>query len=366
MSSTRAFVAGCCVAAAVAVAGWVLRVRPDLAEAERRVQEAEESARDARRSASDAELWADAERSRTQELRDRIRELERGGQTTPPPPGGTHGPSAMGRKDTGPAPPPDAEPELWDRQRINREMERLTRISGAAAMDPQFPKLVRALRARPDEAYELLKQVLSGEFPKEFIQVSAMLAEALNERRLKPELLARSRKEADLPVRASLLRALTVIPGDEAVDDFLKLVEDGSADERLRMVAVRGLAFRGHEVARRVAAGELPGTPPGLRMRALESLRDFAEREGWIDTALVPVFGKALLTADGDPQRRVAYLGIEGFWSKDSVPDLEKFVASADAPKDVAARAQKMIDGLAAGAPKPPGAGLPERQQPPR
>lgn len=365
MSTSRAFVAGLGTAAALAAAGWFLRVAPRLEEASRRALDAEETARRTRRQAADAELWADTERGRTRELEDRIRELERATQGPPPPEGSGTGEGMSGHGKSAP-PPEETDPATWDRQRLNQEIERLTRMPATLANDAQFPKVVKALRARPGEGAELIAQILAADFPPEYVQTAAALAEALGDPSVKGQLLLRARRETDPAVKVPLLRALAVLPGDEVVPELVALLDDPASDDRVRSAAMRGLALRGHDVARRVAAGEVPGVAPALRVRAIESLRDFAEREGWIDTALIPVFGKALLTADGEWQRRLALLGLEGFWSKDSLPDLEKFLADPAAPADALPRAKALAEALRSGAPRPAGAGVPDRSAKPR
>jgi len=366
MSTSRAFAAGLCAAAALAAAGWFLRAAPLLDEASRRALDAEETARRARRQAADAEMWADTERGRTRELEDRIRELERAMQGPPPSSQGNGSAEGMPGHGKAATPPEEPDPSTWDRQRLNQEIERLTRMPATLANDAQFPKVVKALRARPGEGAELIAQILAADFPPEYVQTAAALAEALGDPSVKGQLLLRARRETDPAVKVPLLRALAVLPGDEVVPELVALLDDPASDDRVRSAAMRGLALRGHDVARKVAAGEVPGVAPSLRVRAIESLRDFAEREGWIDTALIPVFGKALLTADGEWQRRLAILGLEGFWSKEALPDLEKFLADPAAPADAVPRAKALAEGLRAGAPRPAGAGVPDRSAKPR
>ena len=359
MSFPRAFAAGFGAAAALAAAGWFLRVRPELDESAQRVRDAEEAARKSRRDAADASHWADAERGRTRELEDRIRELQRAAEGPPPPKDGMPGHDP-------PKPPEEPAPETWDRQRLGREIEMLAVAPATIGSDPRFPKVLRAMKTHRDETVEMFTQVLGGEFPKELVQTVCALSEPFGDVGLKPALLLRLSREQDPDVRAPLLRALVVLPGNEVVPDLVVAWKDPASDDRLRSVAIRGLALRGHEVARHVAAGGVEGVQPGVRMRALESLREFAQREGWIDTALVPVFGKALLTADGDHQRRMCLLGLEGLWVKEALPDLEKFAADPGTDEDLAARARKIADGIRSGAPRPAGAGVPERATGPR
>src|SRR6185295_9777036 len=86
-------------------------------------------------------------------------------------------------------------------------------------------------------------------------------------------------------------------------------------------------------------------------------------RNGWKDVALVPVFGKALRSADGDPQREIALIVLEGFWSKDAADDLDAFAASATGP--LAERAKTDAAALRFGKPRPPDAGEPTTKSAP-
>jgi hypothetical protein len=100
-----------------------------------------------------------------------------------------------------------------------------------------------------------------------------------------------------------------------------------------------------------------------LRVEAMEMLHWLAWQEGWKDPSLVPVFGKALRSADGDGQRRVALLALEGYWSKDSVADCEAFADPA-VSTELAARARRDADAIKAGKPRPEGAGDPPQPAP--
>src|SRR5205085_2884680 len=74
-------------------------------------------------------------------------------------------------------------------------------------------------------------------------------------------------------------------------------------------------------------------------------------------------FGKALRGADGDGQRRLALLALEGYWSKESVADFEAFADTA-VSTELAARARHDADAIKAGKPRPDKAGEPPAPAP--
>jgi hypothetical protein len=359
MSGAKAFLAGILTAAAVSAAVWFLRVRPALDAAEGRAQSAEEAARKTRREASDAQLWAESERERNRLGDERVKELERALTGTRPEQPGT--PAAT----TGHEPPPlpDVAPEDWDRNRLNQEIENLARAPQVVLKHQRYPLVLKALAARKDESVELLSQMLRSGLDAPLIATAATLASGLGDARLVPPLLARWKIETDDEAKRSVLRALANLPGDEAVPVLLAVWSDPAAERQLRVLAIHGLGVRGHEVARRAADGRTAATPP-QRIRAIESLRSFAQRSEWKDVTLVPVFSKALRTADGPAQRKLSLIALEGFWSKDALADLDAFAGDPASPADLAQRSRNLAEALRAGKPRPETAGTPERGLP--
>jgi len=96
----------------------------------------------------------------------------------------------------------------------------------------------------------------------------------------------------------------------------------------------------------------------------MRSLHARALKDGWKDAALAPVFAKALRSADGDPQREISLLALEGFWSKQTADDLDAFAAAAT-PGPLADRARSDAAGIRDGRPRPAGAGEPTQKPAP-
>lgn len=358
MTAGKPLLAGFALAAAAAAGAWFLLAAPHVADLEARVRTAEEDARRARRESADAAQWAETERDRNRDLEDKVKELNETLSTVV---------RDVGRRraagDGHDTPPPDeTPPEDWDRNRLNQEIENLSLTPDVIERSARFPLIVRALKARGAEGTALVQQMVNAGFDAPLMAMSATLADAMGDAQAVPPLLARWKTETDATCRRALLRALANLPGDEAVPALLEAWHDPAADVALRRIAIHGLALRGHEVARSLA--EAPGTGDGherLRVRAIESLRICAQRAGWTDATLVPVFAKALRTADGPAQRKLSLVALEGLWSKDAIPDLEAFASDPASPDELAARARRLIQGLRSGAPRPEGAGIPER-----
>lgn len=366
MTAAKPFLLGCVVAAAAAAGGWFLLVAPHLRDLDSRVAAAEESSRRARRESSDAQQWAETERDRNRTLEDKVKELEGKLADTVAAAGrkrGTDGAGGHGGHEGGPMTPPDeTKPEDWDRNRLNQEIENLALAPDVIERSARFPLIVRSLKSRGAEGIDLVLQMVKAGFDAPLMAMSATLADAMGDARAVPPLLERWKKETDPTCRRAILRALSNLPGDEAIGACLDAWHDPAGDVALRRIAIHGLGLRGHEVARATAAA--PGTGEGkerLRVRAIESLRVYAQRGGWTDTTLVPVFSKALRTADGPAQRKLSLIALEGLWSKDAIPDLEVFAADAGSPEELAGRARRLVEAVRSGAPRPEGAGVPER-----
>jgi hypothetical protein len=232
---------------------------------------------------------------------------------------------------------------------------------GRIVGNPRYPLVVRGLKARPDESVALLKDILAQPMGDAMHAVAAVLFGALGDARGVEPLLAAWGAAVDPTLRRALLRGLANLPGDAATPLLVDAWSDSKSDPTTRNLAIDGLARRRHEIALAVAAGGAPGSTPALRYRAIASLQAQAARAAWKDASLLALFGKALRTADGDGQRDLALAALEGYWSKDALPDLEAFADAA--PKtDLGARARKDADAIRAGKPRPEGAGAPPPQ----
>lgn len=348
----KQFLAGFAVAAALAAAGWFLRVAPERAESARRASDAEESARRAGREAADAQHWAQSERDRNGLLDERVRELERLLTTTRP--------ATADRDASGAAARSGDPPEKWDRTRIGQEIENLALAPNLTARHERYPLVLRALQAMGDAGPELVVQILSADFEPQMIATAATLAAGLRDAKSVPALVARWAKEKDVTARVAILRALASIPGDAQTELLRGVWTDGAADPNLRKFAIHGLALRGHELGRAAARGD-GGATAAQRVLAIESLLAHASAGGFADATLIPVFGRALRTADGPPQRKLSLIALEGFWSKDAVPDLTAFADDPASPPELVLRARRLIADVTAGRPRPEGAGVPER-----
>lgn len=345
MQRSVPFLAGFGLAAGLAAAGWLLRIAPERDDAARRLADAEETARRTAREAADARLWAESERQRAKELDERVREYERvlGGAAP-----GAPDPRTL-RMDP---------PEQWDRERVRSEIDAMARAKDSERQ-PRYALILRALKAGGDAGAEIVLDLLRTSGDAAVVAVAASLADGLDEARAVPLLLARWKSETDMVARARILRSLANLPGDEAVGIFTAVWGDPRSDGNLRKFAIQGLALRGHPVAREAASMQSDGERHHAAQRkiAVEWLRVHAERGGWQDTSLVALFGKVLRSADGPEQRRLALLALEGFWSKDAIPDLEAFAADPGSPQEIAERARRIAQALRSGAPRPADAG---------
>lgn len=367
MSKAGAFLAGFVVASAAATGVWWFALRPKLADGERRAVEAERIAARANRDASAYQESADAERRRKLDLEDEVATLKKLMTAAPPkrPASADHTmPAAEPGK---PAPdakspaPSDDSPESWDGRRMRMEIEWLAEHPAQIVDNPRYPLVVRALKAHGDEGISLMKTVLQPEtgMETEMRSVCAVLLGALDDRRGVVPLMEAWRSAKDDLLRHSILRGLANIPGDEPTPILTQVWNDPASDIQSLRLVIHGLARRRNDIALKAAAdGVAGGTRPLLRYQALTTLHAQALRGEWKELSLVPVFGKALRTADGDQQRKLALLALEGFWSKDCLADVDAF-AAASANADLAARARALAADLRAGKPRPESAGLP-------
>jgi hypothetical protein len=356
MTNGRAFLAGFAVAAAAACGAWWFVVRPRVEGLDARVVTAERAALRAKRDASDSQQWADRERRRKLELEEEATGLKKLLSAAPPPaPMAPHG--AAPRADDGLA------PEKWDDARVRQEIQLLSMSPNRIVGNPKYPLVVRALKTKPDASVALLTDAMAQPLDDGMHSVCAVLFGALGDARGVEPLLARWRTAADPVLRRAILRGLANLPGDAATPLLVATWNDSAAEPTTRNVALYGLARRRHEIAIAVAEGAgVPGATRFLRYTALSALEAQAARAEWKDATLAPVFGKALRTADGDPQREIALRALEGFWSPDSVADLDAFATSAG-QSELAARARRDAEAIRAGKPRPTAASGPASTQ---
>lgn len=358
MSTTGGFLAGFALAALGAAGGWFFLAAPKVADADARAKAAERESLRARRDAADSQNWAEAERRRKLEVEDELSALKTV-MSAGPPPRRTGGMGHNGTKEKPPAEAtPEGSPEDWDGAQLRRAIEFLAMSPQKVSRNPLFAKVARSLKAHGEAGVELLSQVFKSQLDPSFKSVCATLAGSLEDERLVAPLLELWKTEQDVDVRRAALGGLANLPGDAQTPTLVSVWEDAAADPKHRILAVHGLARRRHEIALKVAEGAAENATPPLRMQVLQTLHAQAMRGGWKDETLAALFGRALRTADGDQQRKMALLALEGFWSKETVADLEAFAESA-ASTELALRARKAADAIKSGAPRPANAGQP-------
>jgi len=115
-------------------------------------------------------------------------------------------------------------------------------------------------------------------------------------------------------------------------------------------------------MATRAIRGEADGVQPAIRARAIESLHAVIREGDYAETKFIPDFGKALVTADGEGQQRLALLPLEGYWRPECVAPLRAYAAHEGVLPELRERATRWADGIEAGAPRPERAGLPKSQ----
>ncbi len=321
---------------------------------EARVRDAEEAAAAARRETTDWEQLALRERERralADEEAERLREL-RVARTGP-------------ADDLAPPPAPHAErgddlgPSTWDDERLRIEIQRLATLDVARmARSPLLAACADATRRLGEPAFARLLDVLNTDrMPGNLWCAAALILERLEDERAVPALRARLAAHPGEPVDRIILRALANLPGDAQCADLLAVWNDLSADARLRMFAIHGLAKHGADAAIALVEGTSHDQNPAFRARAIESLHGRVRASGYADASLAPVFASALLNADGEGQQRLALVALEGLWDRACVAPLRTFAALPDAPADLRERARAAADAIDAGEPRPADAG---------
>lgn len=360
MTKAGSFLCGFLIAAACAGAAWWYVAEPARREALAQKATAENAARRARHDEQSAQQWAESEHRRKLELEQEVETLKRT-MSAQPPRARTQAMNGHGNAQNAAG---DLPPEQWDRQRINNEIMLVATAPQRLFDSPRYSLITRALKAHLDDSVMLLTNVMSSELPIEMKSVCALLFGALGDPRgVKPLLDARAATD-DPELRRFTLRGLANLPGDEQLPVLLEAWADPAADELSRKLAIHGLARRRHEIAFRIAENKTEGVPPGVRLQALQTLHAQARAGEWKDASMLPTFGKALLSADGDRQQKISLLALEGFWSKDSLAYLDEFCEAAGT-SELAVRARKAADGIRSGAPRPEGAGIPPKSMSP-
>jgi hypothetical protein len=344
MSRALLLLIGVVVGAAAGGGSAYLAMQPRIETLESELREAERETRDANR-------LARAEHDRNRVLEGELETLRRA-LAQPPPPAN----DGMGHA---PTPPVPLEPEDWDMDRVRTEIQMRATLRGRMIGSPRVDRLVRGVRRQGDRGTELVMEILHSNVSINLKMAAALIGAGLGEERVIEPVLALYAAATELPHRRAFLRALALLPGDQGVPAMLAAWNDTSTDARIRRPALHGLAMRGHETAISVVRGGAPGSTRALRAQAIESLHEHARVKGYADPDLLPVFLSALTTADGDGQRLLALIAIEGFWSDAAVPALEAFAAEDAAAEAHRARAAKLAKRLAAGEERPESAGLP-------
>lgn len=360
MTKAGAFLAGFVLAAAAAAGAWWFVGLPHARDLEARAVDAGRATARARRDASDFQQGAEAEIRRRREIESEVDSLKKALTAAPPP--RRPGPMAPnGGPAPAPAPSDDLAPEQWDGSRLRQEIDMLSVAPKGVVDSPRYPLVVRALRAHDEESVDLLVTVLGSDLEDSMKAVCATLLGAVGDVRGVKPLMALWETAKDVELRRAVLRGLANIPGEEATPMLVAVWNDPNSDASARLLAIHGLARRRHPLATAVAAGGAPGSTPPLRMQTLQTLHAQALQGEWKDTSLAPLFGKALRTADGDAQRKMALLALEGYWSTDSLADLDAF-AEAAGTNDLAVRARRLSDAIRAGKPRPENAGIPAQR----
>ncbi len=349
---------------------------------EGRVSDLESELAAARREVNDAESVALRERERKDDAEEEVARL-RQALGTAPAVGSGAGDGAPGMGDTGAsgagtdapghagmgelggrAASGGVEPKDWDDPRLRMEIQRLSMAGRRMGSSRLLGACVEAARAQGDSALALLIDVMRRTaLPENVRRAATLILERLGDERAVHSLLNAWDGATTFDEQRMLLRALANLPGAEQGQVFVTVWSDRGADQRLRLIAVHALARRGHGIARRVVRGEADGVQAAIRARAIESLHLFVRRDDYAATQMIPDFGKALVTADGEGQQRLALLALEGFWVAECVAPLRAYVARDDIQAELRERASGWADAIEAGDPRPARAGQPKTRR---
>lgn len=313
---------------------------------------------EARREVSDWERKWRAEWTRGEGARERIEQLERElavaeGEIARLSAGGaaTEDAGSMGGHEGTPEPTAAEDPTTWDEPRRRRELEVLAVDPSQVRRSPRLPLLVEAYRADPESGFRLFRDILSQpRMPTGYHVAVAAILEDLGDERGVDLLLETWEVERDDRARRAALRALSALPGDRQTARLLEELQVEPARPRLRMTAMHGLARRRHAYALDAARGTVEGLRAPLRARALQSLYEAAQDDGFrADDAALPVFEEGLASAQGPGQAKIALDALEGFGSPTSVTALRAYASNPEADVELAVRATELADRLSGG-----------------
>jgi len=347
-------------AVGAAAVSFVPSVR--VSELEARVSDLEQELADARRDASDWERVAAAERERKRVVEEEVASLRIAVENLPPPQpedAGEGGHRGMGgAQEAGPR--PRLAPKDWDGTTLRNELQRLAMFGRRMARMPLLDACTEAARAQGDDALDMLLSVLRQPGHTANLRLAAtMVLEKLADERAVPVLLEALPGTDDWAQRRAMLRALANLPGEAQTPTFVDIWHDEESDQRLRMVAINALARRAHPTAIAVAEGTEAVADPALRARAVDSLHGHVREDSYRKTELIPTFGKALTTAAGEGQIRVALLALEGYWRPECVPYLRALEHAENVSAELTSRGKRDADAIEAGEQRPEEAGVP-------
>ncbi len=361
-----ALVVGCVIGGVVgAGVGRGMR-EPELQVLRDQVEETQRTAADARRDEGEWRAVADAERLRTQAARERLAHVSIQQRAAPVEPArepgsqadGAAGDAAQGHGGMEPTGvTQEIAPEMWERPRLNMEIEFLsTKSDELSIKNPRFERVLRAIEAQPDRGSALLAAILASGLGDSMKSTAAALVAAARTPGCGEAVMGVLETATETKLRRRLLAAAARGRGDEPTGYLLALWKDEKAPPPERAIAGTGLGLRAHPVALEVIRGDAEATPP-LRARVLEGLYRRAYEAEWAAEELIPEFRKALASADGPSQRNVALGALEGYWSEAGLPELDALAATAGVEPKMRQRATSAAAGIRAGRARPPGLG---------
>jgi uncharacterized protein (UPF0147 family) len=349
------------IGAAVGAAAMLLVPSPREAGLEDRISDLDSDLTDARREAGDWERVALAERERKEAAEEEVDRLRQALATAPAPVPVEDDGMGMGGHRVG----ADAglAPKDWDFPRLRREIEILSGAGRRMSSSPRLDACVEAAKVHGDASLALLIDVMRAQgMPANIRRAATLILEKLGDQRAVPTLLTAWDECEDPAEQRLLLRALSNLPGSEQLPIFVDVWGDPGRDARLKMISMHALSTRGHPTALRVIRGDTDGVSPAVRARAIESLHSLVRGGDYEDASFIPVFGKALVTADGEGQQRLTLLALEGYWRTECVTPLREFAANEEVPRELRDRATRWANMIEDGQPRPERAGLPKAQ----